>query len=119
MTWSIRLKLWGGILAVAALVFGLALLFNQRQSRQQLAPSDIRINAFDWPNPDGIGIDPAECLAIEDSPTGAQAALAAGMTVVGFCGASHIVDRAAHGEMLRSTGVHRLAFAFDEISIPA
>ena len=33
MTWSIRLKLWGGILVVAALVFALTLLFNQRQSQ--------------------------------------------------------------------------------------
>lgn len=65
----------------------------------------------------GIGIDPAACLAIEDSPTGAQAALAAGMTVVGFCGAGHITDRAAHGAMLRRVGVHRLAFAFDEIEL--
>lgn len=67
----------------------------------------------------GLGIDPAECLAIEDSPTGAQAALAAGMTVVGFCGAGHIVDRVAHGEMLRSIGVHRVAFEFTEISMSA
>jgi HAD superfamily hydrolase (TIGR01509 family) len=65
----------------------------------------------------GLAVDPADCLAIEDSPTGAQSALAAGMTVVGFCGAGHIVDRAAHGEMLRGVGVHRVAFTFDEISM--
>lgn len=60
----------------------------------------------------GIGADPAACLAIEDSPTGAQAALAAGMTVVGFCGAGHIVDRGAHGAMLRAVGVHHVAEDF-------
>ncbi len=67
----------------------------------------------------GLGVDPARCLAIEDSPTGAQAALAAGMTVVGFCGAGHIVDRAAHGDMLRAVGVHRVAFTFTGVSIAA
>lgn len=67
----------------------------------------------------GLGVDPASCLAIEDSPTGAMAAIAAGMTVVGFCGAGHIVDRAAHGKMLRGVGVHRVALTFDDISIAA
>lgn len=64
----------------------------------------------------GLGADPAACLAIEDSPTGAQAALAAGMTVVGFCGAGHIADRADHGAMLREVGVHHVALTFDEVA---
>ncbi|NMD45798.1 MAG: efflux RND transporter periplasmic adaptor subunit [Propionibacterium sp.] len=33
MTWINRLKLWGGILGIAALVFALTVLFNQRQSQ--------------------------------------------------------------------------------------
>src|SRR3546814_14252101 len=45
----------------------------------------------------GLGADPSACLAIEDSPTGAQAALAAGMTVCGFCGAGPISARARPG----------------------
>ncbi|GAO78433.1 MULTISPECIES: HAD family phosphatase [unclassified Sphingopyxis] len=64
----------------------------------------------------GLGVDPAGCLAIEDSPTGARAAIAAGMAVVGFCGAGHIVDRAGHGEMLREVGVHHVALTFDEVA---
>ena len=64
----------------------------------------------------GLGVDPSACLAIEDSPTGAQAAIAAGMTVVGFCGAGHIVDRARHGAMLREIGVHHVAMAFGDIA---
>ena len=68
---------------------------------------------------EGLGVDPAQCLAIEDSPTGAQAALAAGMAVIGFCGAGHIADRAAHGAMLRHVGVHHVAHRFDEIAVNA
>jgi HAD superfamily hydrolase (TIGR01509 family) len=64
----------------------------------------------------GLGVDPAACIAIEDSPTGAQAAIAAGMTVIGFCGAGHIVDRAAHSVMLREVGVHHVALTFDEVA---
>ena len=64
----------------------------------------------------GLAVDPAECLAIEDSPTGAAAAIAAGMTVVGFCGAGHIVDRVAHGEILRGVGVHHVAHSFDDLA---
>lgn len=64
----------------------------------------------------GLGVGPADCLAIEDSPTGAQAAIAAGMTVIGFCGAGHIVDRVGHAAMLREVGVHHVALSFDEVA---
>ncbi|MGN6689418.1 MAG: HAD family hydrolase [Sphingopyxis sp.] len=65
----------------------------------------------------GLGVDPAACLAIEDSPTGARAAIAAGMTVVGFCGAGHITDREKHGAMLRDVGVHRVAYSYDDFKV--
>ena len=36
-----------------------------------------------------LGVDPARCLVIEDTGTGAQAGLAAGATVWGFCPQGH------------------------------
>lgn len=63
----------------------------------------------------GLGVDPACCLALEDSTTGGRAAVAAGMTVIGYCGGGHILDRAAHGETLRAVGVHHVAHDYDAV----
>jgi HAD superfamily hydrolase (TIGR01509 family) len=46
----------------------------------------------------GLHVDPAQCLAIEDSPIGA---------------------RAAHGAALRAVGVHHVAHDFDDIAVAA
>jgi len=45
---------------------------------------------------------PARCLVIEDSLAGIAAAVAAGMTVLGFHGGSHC--RPGHGDTLRAAG---------------
>jgi beta-phosphoglucomutase-like phosphatase (HAD superfamily) len=49
-----------------------------------------------------MGVPPADCVVVEDSPVGVAAGVAAGMKVIGFVGGSHAGARlAAH---LRSAG---------------
>ena len=49
-----------------------------------------------------MGVAAADCMVIEDSVPGVQAAVAAGMRVVGFTGGSHC--RPGHAERLRAAG---------------
>jgi HAD superfamily hydrolase (TIGR01509 family) len=59
-----------------------------------------------------MAVDPARCIVIEDSVSGVQAGIAAGMTVVGLLAASHV--RAGHAERLHEAGAHYLARTFKE-----
>jgi HAD superfamily hydrolase (TIGR01509 family) len=60
-----------------------------------------------------MGVPPENCLVIEDSATGVRAALAAGMRVIGFIGASHIPPE--HAETLRRLGVTALIDHMDQL----
>lgn len=59
--------------------FGDAIFSGHDQPRSKPAP-DVYLAAAAH-----LGVDPARCLVIEDTATGAQAGLAAGATVWGFC----------------------------------
>ena len=56
-------------------------------------------------------VDPSDCLVIEDSLHGVSGARSAGMRVLGFTGASHIVD--GHDAQLRRAGVDAV---FDDLT---
>ncbi len=61
------------------------------------------------------GADPQRCVAVEDSRAGATAAVAAGMTVLGFIGTHH--DQIKAAAALRAAGV---VHVFDSMSeLPA
>jgi HAD superfamily hydrolase (TIGR01509 family) len=51
-----------------------------------------------------MGVSPVRCLVVEDSPAGIEAARAAGMKAIGFCGGSHC--RPGHGALLRARGAN-------------
>ena len=60
-----------------------------------------------------LGVSPSECLVIEDSAGGIRAAVAAGMTAVGLCAASHI--REGHDLKLRDAGAAHLAHSWSDV----
>lgn len=43
-----------------------------------------------------LGVDPARCAVIEDTPTGVRAGVAAGATVFGYCPADSLAHNPAH-----------------------
>jgi HAD superfamily hydrolase (TIGR01509 family) len=63
----------------------------------------------------GVGVAPVACLVVEDSVAGVSAARAAGMTVLGFVGGTHVGE--THALELREAGASEI---FDDMStLPA
>lgn len=61
----------------------------------------------------GIAANPRDCIVIEDGVLGVQAAVAAGMTVIGLTAGAHCGP--AHGETLRDAGAHVMARSYGEV----
>mgnify|MGYP001819772900 CR=1 FL=1 len=59
---------------------------------------------------DRLGVAPADCVVLEDSPHGIQAAVSAGMRGIGFVGGTHLDGiRDAHARLLDSKGAATVA----------
>ena len=61
-----------------------------------------------------MGIAPARCVVIEDSVPGIRGARAAGMSAIGFVGASHVTP--AHREALSQAGASAIAETWADVA---
>ena len=86
--------------------FDAATLFSAAMVERGKPAPDLFLHAAQQ-----MGAAPAECIVIEDSLPGAEAALAAGMITLGFAGGGHI--RNGHAEKLDALGV---AAVFDDMA---
>jgi HAD superfamily hydrolase (TIGR01509 family) len=59
-------------------------------------------------------VNPLDCIVIEDSANGVRAGVAAGMTVIGLCAASHL--QPGHAQRLMAAGASYSADSWSEVS---
>jgi len=62
-----------------------------------------------------LRVAPERCIVVEDSVTGASAAVAAGMTVLGFAGGAHAPEEQA--EKLRNVGANAVFYSMRELPL--
>ncbi|MDW9476802.1 HAD family hydrolase [Sinorhizobium meliloti] len=60
-----------------------------------------------------MGVSPADCVVVEDSVAGVTAAIAAGMTPLGFVGGSHC--NPSHATHLQKAGAKRIFSRFEDL----
>lgn len=88
--------------------FGEAVYSSSMVKRGKPAP-DLFLFAADR-----MGVDPARCVVIEDSPFGVEGAVAAGMTAFGYIGGGHTYS--GHAEKLSGKGARQVFADWDDIA---
>jgi HAD superfamily hydrolase (TIGR01509 family) len=83
-------------------------IFSSELVKQAKPAPDIYLLAIN-----SLGYNASEIIVVEDSISGAKAALTAGLRVIGFVGASHI--QPGHGQRLLDLGVRQIAESMIEL----
>lgn len=61
-----------------------------------------------------MGLEPKNCVVIEDSASGVRAGISAGMTVIGLCAGSHLRD--GHADKLAEADANHVVATWEEVA---